>query len=635
MTRIIKPILLSLLIVPTSILTPSIYAQVPEIFNYQAVIRNSSDQLIANQIIGMQISIIKDSMSGDVVYVETHTPTSNNYGLITLEIGKGTVVSGTFTDLDWSTGTYFLKIETDPSGGTNYTNLGTSQLLSVPYALYAKTAGKVFNETGNNIGDMLYWDGTRWLTIPVGKKGQILQLRDGNIPKWSGEYFPILNTTEAASIKPISAIVGGIIEDWGFAEEFSSKGVLYSLHHNINIDEQEYDPELWSVENWSDELNYSCSLTELTPSTTYYARAYARNDIGTGYGNEISFTTLPPSVPEITTKSISINLPDKAIIQVNVISDGGAPITEQGFCWATSPNPTVYNDTIRDREPNIGYFSDTITGLSSSTIYYARAYAINEIGIGYGNEVNFMTAANDIDGNVYNTVTIGSQIWMKENLKTTKFNNGDTLQTTFNDIGSENSPKYYWDFKNELIKYQQYLQVYIDAGFGSMTFTQLLTESEAILMISVGTAFGIQDVDTKTITEIYIECSEILSSLPEFCGNHYTWYVINDDRNICPTGWHVPSDVEWTELVDYLGGEEVSGEKLINTTNNSGFSAQPAGKRNFNGIFDVNGTMGYWWTSTESSSTSASHRELDFTYPVITNKSGDKKIGYSVRCIKD
>jgi hypothetical protein len=125
------------------IMTASVFAQAPEKMSYQAVVRNSSNALVTSTAVGMQISILQDSASGTAVYVETQTPTSNANGLVSLEIGAGTVVSGDFTTIDWANGPYFIKTETDPTGGTSYTITGISQLLSVPFALYAKTAESV------------------------------------------------------------------------------------------------------------------------------------------------------------------------------------------------------------------------------------------------------------------------------------------------------------------------------------------------------------------------------------------------------------------------------------------------------------------------------------------------------------
>ncbi len=132
-------------ILSTVILTAAVWAQSPEKMSYQAVIRDASGQLLAGRGIGMQISILQGTADGTAVYAETHSATTNANGLVSLEIGNGTVVSGDFSAIDWAGDVYFLKTETDPgaAGGTAYSITGTSQLLSVPYALHAKTAEKI------------------------------------------------------------------------------------------------------------------------------------------------------------------------------------------------------------------------------------------------------------------------------------------------------------------------------------------------------------------------------------------------------------------------------------------------------------------------------------------------------------
>ena len=141
-----------------SLLIPrQLSAQAPEKISYQAVIRNASDQLVTNQEVGMRVSIVQNSIDGTVVYQEIYNPNpeTNNNGLLTIEIGAGIPVTGTFSEIDWSDGPYFLRTETDPSGGTTYTISGTSQLLSVPYALYSETAGILTGEiTESQISDL-------------------------------------------------------------------------------------------------------------------------------------------------------------------------------------------------------------------------------------------------------------------------------------------------------------------------------------------------------------------------------------------------------------------------------------------------------------------------------------------------
>lgn len=139
------------------------FAQAPQKMSYQAVVRNAANDLITNQTVGMQISVLQGSDTGTAVYIETQTPTTNANGLVNLEIGAGTVVTGTFASIDWSTGTYYIKTETDPTGGSSYTITGASQLLSVPYALYSGSSNGGLGN-GAIAGNTPYWNGTNWVT---------------------------------------------------------------------------------------------------------------------------------------------------------------------------------------------------------------------------------------------------------------------------------------------------------------------------------------------------------------------------------------------------------------------------------------------------------------------------------------
>ncbi len=165
-------------------------AQSPDKMSYQAVIRDAGGQLVTNQAIGMQISILKDGPAGTAVYVETHSAISNVNGLVTIEIGTGTT-SDNFLSIDWGNGSYFIKIETDLAGGTNYTITGTSQLLSVPFAFYAKVAGQTEND---QILNLRYPDGftepqtyiyenntINEYTVPIGKNFYVQAAQRGFI----------------------------------------------------------------------------------------------------------------------------------------------------------------------------------------------------------------------------------------------------------------------------------------------------------------------------------------------------------------------------------------------------------------------------------------------------------------------
>jgi len=207
-------------------------AQVPEKMSYQAVIRDASDNLVTERSIGMQISILQGSASGTEVYVERQFPGTNANGLVSIEIGTGTIVSGELSAVDWTNGPYFIKTETDLNGGSNYTITGTSQLLSVPYSLHAKSAdtvtggitesdpvygsslasgitgadttnwnNKLDSETDPSVpaatqtGDMQYWDGSEWITVPRGSAGQVLTIVSG-VPTWVTIGATIGNPTD-------------------------------------------------------------------------------------------------------------------------------------------------------------------------------------------------------------------------------------------------------------------------------------------------------------------------------------------------------------------------------------------------------------------------------------------------------
>lgn len=160
----------SIFLLSMLLMTVSSFAQSPQKMSYQCVVRNSAGALVANQSVGIKITILQGSASGTVVYQETYNPNpqTNANGLVTVEIGGGVELSGTFSAINWASGTYFLKTETDPTGGSNYTISGTSQLLSVPYALHAKTAENGFSGNYNDLSNKpTFFDGN-WVNI-VGK----------------------------------------------------------------------------------------------------------------------------------------------------------------------------------------------------------------------------------------------------------------------------------------------------------------------------------------------------------------------------------------------------------------------------------------------------------------------------------
>jgi hypothetical protein len=164
----------------SAMLAIAVLAQAPQGISHQAVIRNAANELVINSPIGIQVSILQGSAEGNVVYSETHNPTSNPNGLITFVIGQGTSVDD-FSAIDWADGPYFVKTQADPTGQTNYSIIGTNKLMSVPYAFFANKAATIKN--GTNPGEMLYWNSEEWVAITPGSHNQTLRFCF-NIPTW-------------------------------------------------------------------------------------------------------------------------------------------------------------------------------------------------------------------------------------------------------------------------------------------------------------------------------------------------------------------------------------------------------------------------------------------------------------------
>jgi uncharacterized protein (TIGR02145 family) len=273
----------------------------------------------------------------------------------------------------------------------------------------------------------------------------------------------------------------------------------------------------------------------------------------------------------------------------NVTADAGAAISARGACWSTSPNPTTANSK-STATAGTGQFSTSVTGLTMGTKYYIRCYATNSTGTSYGSQLSFTTLLTDVSGNIYHTVTIGTQVWMAENLKTSKFRDGKIIS-----------------------------KVTDPASWANLT------------------AGAYCSYDKSTADSIAY-------------GNLYNWSAVHDARYLAPTGWHIPTKAEVLTLINYLGGQSVAGDKLKESenlhwsgnyalaTNSSSFTALPGGfistKNGVYGFYNL-GVIGQWWTSGEVDTNNAWSWSLDNSTSQAAINSGSKQAGYSVRCIKD
>ena len=665
----------------------TLMAQAPEKFNYQAVVRNASNQLMANASVGVRVSILQGSSSGSALYVETHTAATNANGLMTIAIGGGNAQQGAFANIDWANGPYFLKTETDPNGGSNYSVTTTQQLMSVPYALYAKEAGNATaiptnvsaftNDAGyitsvdipeiptvpTNVSafnnDAGYITNADIPTVPTsisqlvndagyvtaaGCEGvslcdlqdSLAALRDtitllqASMEALTNPYVestPMVTTTVVSYITQTSAYCGGIVTSMS-NDPVTARGICWSTNPQPSLTDAH-------TNDGAGVGSFTGLMSGLAPNTTYYARAYATNSLGTAYGTVVSFTTndvtAVAELPTVITSPVTNIIQNHATCGGMVTADGGAPVTERGVCWSTNANPSVTGQHSSDGA-GLGEFTSNIAGLTVNTTYYVRAYATNSAGTAYGETLSFTPGVScpgtptvtDYDGNTYNTVQIGTQCWMKENLKTRHYADGTTIP-----VGSASS---------------------------------------------------------TTISYCYYPNSA--TNTKDMYGMLYNWKAVMNNsthsnaipsgvQGVCPTGWHVPSDAEFTVLTDYLsnndeyicGLEQTYIAKALADTigwnsgystcaigqdlsanNYSGFSARGAGYMGalYNNsssapTFGFKNTGSFWTTRVYYDETEATYSDsyaycwsLSVTSSYVTSGSTEKKwFGCSVRCLKD
>ena len=262
------------------LLSGLLWAQSPQKMSYQAIVTDTSNITIKEAPVGMRISILQGKPGYTPVYVETHTPYTNSNGLISLEIGTGNALNGSFSTINWGAGPCFIKTEIDIKGGTNYTLTDTSELLSIPYALYSANG----LPAGTAVGQMNYWDGTSWVTIAPGIEGQGLNFCGGK-PIW-GPCPPVkasVSTLRISSVGSTFASIGATISNDG-GSSITASGVCWGTATNPTLSNS-------FTSDGSSRGSFTSSISGLTASTTYYVRAYATNSVGTAYGSEVSFTT--------------------------------------------------------------------------------------------------------------------------------------------------------------------------------------------------------------------------------------------------------------------------------------------------------------------------------------------------------
>ncbi|MFO0469123.1 MAG: fibrobacter succinogenes major paralogous domain-containing protein [Bacteroidota bacterium] len=512
-------------------------SQAPQKINFQSVLRNTNGEVVSNKAVSLKISILEVTITGSAVYIETHDKTTDAGGLISVKIGGGTVLSGVFGNINWGGSAHFIKLEADFSGGNSYVLLGTQELMSVPYALYAsKTDTSALNLT-SRFSTKLSGVDTNSLSARINAKSSLSDTSLLNLAtRFSTKLSGADTVSLSARINAKSSLSDtSLLNLTSRFETKLNKSDTSSLSNRINAKLSKTD-----TSSLSERINSKLSSTVIP-----YAPIIQKGHIM--YWNGSSWVLLYPG----------------AAGQVLKMSSGNDPVP----VWGT------------DATTSVPAFSPCGAPIS------------------------------DIDGNVYNTVLIGAQCWTKENLRVRRYNNGTAIP--FDNTGG--------------------------SGGNSSTWQNLTRGAHTIYAH-----------DSTATTP---------SNLTKY-GYLYNWYaakgiyttgtiVSTDTLNICPSGWHVPSDTEWTTLTTELGGESVAGGKMksvgtaywssqsTGTDNSSGFSVLPGGFR-LNGVSFYNIRLNaFFWSATEFDYNYAWFRDLNNINGIVYRESINKSLGASVRCLRD
>ena len=437
---------------------------------------------------------------------------------------------------------------------------------------------------------------------------------------------PTVTTNTVTDVTVSSATCGGVVTSDGNVP-VTARGVCWDTSPNPTVDDNDS-----LTFNGSGIGSFTSMLSGLAEGTTYYVRAYAINSVDTAYGEQKSFTT--QILPSVITDSVSNITTTSAECGGKVVSQGSSAVIYRGVCWSISQNPTV-DDSHTTENGGVGSFTSSITGLYAGVRYYVRAYATSSAGTAYGAQVTFVTSftcgsnTTDHEGNVYHTVQIGQQCWMRDNLRTTTSPSTGTYLIPSASTGSTYTGKQARWYNND------------SATYAPMNYGLLYNWNAAV--DTFNTAYGETSVNTSSSYAVSVTLTD-------------------HRRGICPAGWHLPSDAEWTILTDYVssqsqyicgndssyiakalasteGWNTYSGTCAVGydppANNASGFGAIPAGMLPLPGYEGYAGETASFWSSTQFSIDFAYSRSL-WNSGANVNWNGDSKsFSRSVRCLRD
>jgi uncharacterized protein (TIGR02145 family) len=640
-------VLLVLLVLGTVVFPFQAGAQSPAKISYQAVIRDTGGDLVTNQSVGMQISILQSSASGTPVYTETQSPTTNANGLVSIKIGEGTT-SDDFSAIDWSSGPYFIKTETDPDGGTNYTITGTSQILSVPYAIHATTAETISGGITETDPVFSSWDKTSGISI---MKNQILDFGS----YLESESDPLYNSSVASGISFAD------INSWDNKLDNESDPVFSAWDKSSGISinesqisdlgsylENESDPvfnsseaagitafkiALWNNKldsesdpfftAWDKSTGILITTSQISNFGTYiesesdpiFSASVANGITGfdiTNWNNKLDTETDP--VFSAWDKSTGISITESQITDFGTyLETESDPVFGTSLAAGiTGADTASWNSKLDTETQNL---TDVLTFSNDGGAMQIKNIADptddqDAVTKSYVDELEnriFELEYNagkdtvvDCDGNMYDILKFGDQYWFAENLKSTTYNDCTSIPKV-EDAGTWSglsTPAYCWYGNDSSLNAQNY-------------------------------------------------------------GALYNWYAVNTG-NLCPPGWRVASDEDWKALEMFVGMSQAGadstgyrgnneGAKLAGTGlwvmgvltgeaefGSSGFDVVPGGYRYQDGNYYLyEDYMGYQWSSTEYSPSNAMQRAIQYDRKTVYRDSGDKQYGMSVRCVRD
>ncbi len=333
-------------------------------FSYQAVVRDSNNHLVIEQLVGVRISLLRDIPNGVCDYAETHTVKTTANGLIALMVGKGNVVSGSMTNLDWTKHSYYLKSEFDITGGSNYTITGTQLVSGVPFAQHADNINFTEQQTLTISNDTIFLNGATnsFVKLPV---------VDIHFPDSLSSYINDVGYLTYDSIQSVSYFNNdaGYITSYVDSQQITLSGDTLKLERGGSV-----------------VLPVSCCSLAVA-ATTKADSLLGVVDSLDGVLTALGTIACQPKVITTVVTGISTYT---AVCGGNVVSPCGYEITERGICWNTTGNADL-NDSHSAEVGGVGNFTGTLTNLLPQTKYFVRAYAICGNDIVYGADMVFVT----------------------------------------------------------------------------------------------------------------------------------------------------------------------------------------------------------------------------------------------------